>query len=123
MIPSPISPQLQDLTQIEEMLIACALPSMRVYIKPGEQRGYSGHCINLPQSINDLASSLPRYPKDLSAIIVNVKGKDDTLKDVNVIDALLWLRVNNPIYKDVEMNVQALEYFAYQWNTIVLVNC
>ena len=40
MIPSPIPPQLQGLTQIEEMLIACALPIMRVYIKPGGQRGY-----------------------------------------------------------------------------------
>ena len=42
MIPSPIPPQLQGLTQIEEMLIACALPIMRVYIKPGGQRGYQG---------------------------------------------------------------------------------
>ena len=115
MIPCPVPPQLQGLTQTEEMLIARALPLMRVYIKPGGQRGYSGHCINLPQNINDLASSLPRYPKDLSVIIVNVKGKDNTFKDVNVrrqkvLDALLWLRVNNPLYKDVEINVQALEY-------------
>ena len=35
MIPSPIPPQLQGLTQIEEMLIARALPIIRVYIKPG----------------------------------------------------------------------------------------
>jgi len=49
--------QLQELTQIEEMLIGRALPIMRVYIKPGGQRGYSGHCINLPQDVKDLASS------------------------------------------------------------------
>ena len=49
MIPSHVPLELQNLTQIEEMLIACALPIMRVYIKPGGQRGYSGHCINLPQ--------------------------------------------------------------------------
>lgn len=29
MIPSPVPPQLQGLTQVEEMLIACALPIMR----------------------------------------------------------------------------------------------
>ena len=46
MIPSPVPPELEGLTQIEEMLIARALPIMRVYIKPGGQRGYSGHCIN-----------------------------------------------------------------------------
>ena len=45
MIPSPVPCELQDLTQVEEMLIARALPIMRVYIKPGGQRGYSGHCV------------------------------------------------------------------------------
>ena len=64
--PSKVPPQLQGLTQTEEMLIARALPIMRVYIKPGGQRGYSGHCINLPQDIKELASSPPRYPKDIA---------------------------------------------------------
>ena len=36
-IPSSVPNELQNLTQIEEMLIACALPIMRVYIKPGGQ--------------------------------------------------------------------------------------
>ena len=60
MIPSAVPGELQGLTQVEEILIECALPIMRVYIKPGGQRGYSGHCINLPQHIEELASSLPR---------------------------------------------------------------
>jgi hypothetical protein len=55
MIPSSVPHELQNLTQIEEMLIARALPIMRVYIKPGGQRGYSGHCINLPQNVTELA--------------------------------------------------------------------
>ena len=63
MKPSPVPPELQGLSQTEEMLIARALPIMRVYIKPGGQRGYSGHCINLPQNVEELAYSLPRYPK------------------------------------------------------------
>ena len=37
--------------------------------------GYSGHCINLPQHIEELASNLPRYPRDLSIILVKMKGK------------------------------------------------
>ena len=36
MIPSSIPAELENLTQIEEMLIARALPIMRVYIKPGK---------------------------------------------------------------------------------------
>ena len=71
MIPSPISPHIQGLTQIEEMLIACALPIMGVNIKRGGQRGYSGHCMNLPQNVTELASSWPPYLKDCSVIIVN----------------------------------------------------
>lgn len=66
MIPSAVPCQLQGLTQVKEMLIAHALPIMRVYTKPGGQKGYSGHCINLPQHVEELACSLPRYPKDLS---------------------------------------------------------
>ena len=77
MIPSPVPTELQNLTQVEEMLIARALPIIRVYIKPGGQRGYSGHCVNLPQNVKELATSLSRYPKDLSVIIVKVKGKDN----------------------------------------------
>ena len=112
MIPSPVPYELQGLTQVEEMLIARALPIMRVYIKPGGQRGYSGHCINLPQNIKELATSLPRYPKELSVIIVKVKGKDNTFKDVtvrrrNVHNALLWLIHNNPHYSELKINEDA----------------
>ena len=113
MIPSPVPQQLQDLTQIEEMLIARALPIMRVYIKPGGQRGYSGHCINLPQNVKELASSLPRYPRDLSVFIVKVKGKENTFKDVTVRrqkvhDALLWLIENNSHYAELKINIESL---------------
>ena len=99
MLPSPVPHELQNLTQIEEMLIACALPTMRVYIKPGGQRGYSGHCINSPQNVTERATSLPRYPKDLPVIIVKVKGRDNTFRDVTVTkqkmhSALVWL-INN----------------------------
>ena len=105
--------ELQGLTQVEEMLIERALPIMRVYIKPGGQRGYSGHCINLPQHIEELASSLPRYPKDLCVIVVKMKGRDNNFKDVsvrrqNVADALHWLLNNNPHYTDVQVNLHSL---------------
>ena len=80
MIPSHVPHELQNLTQVEEMLIAHALPIMRVYIQPGGQQGYSRHCINLPQNVTELAT----YPKDLAVIIVKVKGRDNTFKDVTV---------------------------------------
>ena len=84
MIPSAVPRELQGLTQTEEMLIARALPMMRVYVKPGGQRGYSGRCINLPQRVEELASKLPRYPKDLAIIVVQMKGKNNSTKDMKV---------------------------------------
>lgn len=116
MIPSPVPPQLQGLTKTEEILIARALPIMRVYIKPGEQRGYSGHCINLPQDIKELASALPRYPKDIAVIVVKVKGRNNTFKDVTVRKekvqkAFLWLIENNPHYAEININFEALNSF------------
>ena len=45
--------------------------------------------------------SLPRYPKDFLLIIVKLKGRNNTFKDVTVrkqkvYNALLWLTQNNP---------------------------
>ena len=96
------------------MLIARALPIMRVYIKPGGQRGYSGHCVNLPQNVKELAKSFPRYPKDLTVIIVKVKGRGNSCRDVTVRrekvhNALLWLVQNNPHYAELEINEDALK--------------
>ena len=95
------------------MLIACALPIMRVYIKPGGQRGYSGHCINLPQNVKELAMFLPRYPKDVAVIIAKVRGKDNTFRDVTVRkqkvhNALVWLISNNSHYSNLAINEDAL---------------
>ena len=103
MTPSQVPSQLRGLTQTEETLIARSLPIMRVYIKPGGQRGYSGHCINLSQDVKQLASSLPRYPKDIAVSVIKIKGANNTFKDVivrkqKVQDALLWLIENNPYY-------------------------
>ena len=103
--------ELQGLCQVEEMLISRAL---LVYVKPGSQRAYSGHCINLPQDVSELANTLPHYPKDISSIIVRKKGKNETFKDVvirrhKVENALLWLIRNNPQYRTLTIDQAALK--------------
>ena len=113
MIPSPVPKELQELTQIEEMLIARALPLMRVYVKPGGQRGYSGHIINLPQDISELAESLPRYPKNVPYLVVSMRGKGNACKEVivrreKIEKALIWLSKNNPLYKNIKIDQGAL---------------
>lgn len=114
MIPSPVPKQLlQGLTQIEEMLIARAFPVISVYTKPGGQKAHKGHCINFPQDIQELADTLPRYPKELPIIVVMVKGKDNTTKDLivrkqKVSMALHWLVEHNPVYKDIQIDYNCL---------------
>lgn len=112
MVPSTVPNELSGLTQVEEMLIARALPIMHIYVKQGGQRGYSGHCVYLPQNVGELAKSLPRYPKDLSVIVVKFKGKENTFKTLNVrrqvvADALSWLLKHNQHYSDIELNQDA----------------
>ena len=114
MTPSSVPDELQGLTQVEEMLIARALPIMRVYVKPGGQRGYNDHCINLPQKVSELANSLPRFPSDIPIIIVTMKGKDNAMRDVlvrrhKVEQALYWLLKHNPQYRCVTIDPNALE--------------
>ncbi len=60
-----------------------------------------------------IAYSLPRYPKDLSVVIVSMKGKDNNFKHVTVrrqkvADAINWLIDNNQHYKDVSVNLDSL---------------
>ena len=95
------------------MLIARAFPVISVYTKPGGQRAYKGHCINFPQDIQELADTLPRYPKELLIIVITVKGKDNTGKDLivrtqKVCMALHWLVEHNPVYKNIKIDLNCL---------------
>ena len=54
MIPVAVPSALKNLTQLEEILIACALTVTHGCLKPGGQRGHSGLSINLPQDVTEL---------------------------------------------------------------------
>ena len=82
MVPTQVPKELQGLTQIEEMLIARAFPFISVYTKPGGQRAYKDHCINFHQDIQELADTLPRYPKELPIIVIAAEGKNNTSTDL-----------------------------------------
>ena len=71
MMPSAVPNELMGLTQVEEMLIAPALPIMHIYVKPGGQRDYSGHCVNLPKNITEQLVRKSNYYTE----ILNSKSK------------------------------------------------
>ena len=74
MNPGTVPAELQDLTEVEEMLIARAFPIMCVYRKHGGQRGYKGHVLNLPQDVQGFLSTLPAYMSDLPVLIIRKQG-------------------------------------------------
>ena len=92
--------QLQDLTQVEEMLISTVLPIMSIYRLPHGQYSYSGHVINLPQDVASFATSLPRLPSELDVVVVRKEGGvqshcDFRVRRSVVLHALQWLVANN----------------------------
>ena len=66
--------ELQDLTKVEEMLIARAFPITYVYRDQGGQRGYKGHFLNLPQDVQGFSNSLPTSVSDLPILITRKQG-------------------------------------------------
>lgn len=103
----------QNLSLVEEMLIAHICPIMCIYRKHGGQHGYKGHVINFPQDIKEFLRKLPCNVSDLTILIVHRRGADNTHKDfrvrrARVLGALYWLKQNNPCYKDITIDMDAL---------------
>ena len=61
-----------------------------------------------------LARPLPLFPKDLSLLVVGVKGSSTDSKSLFVrrevvLSALMWLIDSNPLYSDVTVNHNSVE--------------
>ena len=114
MDPGIVPEQLKGLTQVEEMLISRVCPIMRVYRKHGGQRGYQGHVLNLPQDIQSFLNRLPSHVADLPVMVVRRHGADNTHRDFTVrrhkvLEAVLWLKTNNPYFKCIEIDREAIQ--------------
>ncbi|CAB4033970.1 Hypothetical predicted protein, partial [Paramuricea clavata] len=114
MDPGIVPEQLTGLTQVEEMLISRVCPIMRVYRKHGGQRGYKGHVLNVPQDIQSFLNRLPSRVADLPVLIVRRHGAEDTHRDFTVrrhkvLEAVLWLKTNNPFFKNIEIDRDVIQ--------------
>ena len=113
MNPGPMPAELQDFTQVEELLISAVMPMIILYRLPRGQLGYSGHIVNLPQDVSSFASSLPRLPSELDFVLVCREGAGGSHKDFRVhqsrvLGALTWLKENNIYFRDIPLNHTAL---------------
>ncbi|RGB30961.1 hypothetical protein C1646_764669 [Rhizophagus diaphanus] len=70
MDPGKVPQELQDLTDIEEMLIAQVFPIVSVYNLSGGQYAYHGNIINFSQDIQEFVMRLSRNPSTLDLVII-----------------------------------------------------
>ena len=123
----PVPPELSDLTPIEEAMIArcrakCWIVQLKeessTIIMPETQRGVRGHIIIYPQRPSGIAKILPPSINDLLTPIcvlfvganpptlewLHEKAKPLCVRREKVRNALNWLKKNNPLYIDIEIN-------------------
>ena len=128
----PVPSELLDLTPIEEAMIArCRAKCWIVQLKeesqtvvmPETQRGVCGHIIIYPQRPSEIARVLPPSINDLLTPIcvlfvganpptlewLREKAKPLCVRREKVRNALKWLKENNPLYIDIEINNDLLD--------------
>ena len=130
----PIPSELKDLTIIEEAMIArCRAKCWVVQLKeenpsvitPDSQRGMKGHVIIYPQRPSEIVNLLPTSKQDILTPIcilfvgstpptakwLREKAKPLCVRREKVRAALEWLKINNPLYRDVTINHALLNEF------------
>ena len=71
-------PELSNLSQVEEMLIARVNPILQVTHATGGQYKYKGHTISFPQHVEQLSKVLPHTIDHLPIIIVRRRDQRGT---------------------------------------------
>lgn len=125
-----VPPQLQDLTWIEELLIARAHLTGRIVRLQNRNTassfGLKGHVILLPQDTTELLNILPRQSSSLPDIVrvvwvgrpvqnVDMLRDHFSVRTQNVYDALRWLVENNEDYKDVTIDQSQFDRWPPVW--------
>ena len=102
--------ELSDLNALEVRLISLRIPFMKMVALPcGKQRAIHGPAVNIP---TDVCTLLPRLPSQTQMVPMKLKRKlcykrhymYQYVRPAKVLAALQWLKLNNPLYKDVDIN-------------------
>ena len=112
--------QLSCLRLAEKMLLQLVSPFVpQQYINNGTF-GLKGHVCCFPQDIGEVAKVLPRLPSDVKMIklvrqVTTAVGGPRTNKSFSVrrketLEALLWLKDHNVLYKDVTIDCSQLNW-------------
>ena len=107
--------ELLSLEKLEQILIARRIVFEKIVIMPkGQQRKVKGAICNVPVECDNTCKVLPRPPDSSGIIMLKLKRKLQFRGHVyfqavrpEVINvALNWLKLNNPLYHDITINIQ-----------------
>jgi len=127
-----VPPELQDLTIVEEAMIArCRSKCWVIHLKeenqnlhlPHSQRGLKGHVIVYPQDTSAIADILPPSMDELTSPIcvlfvgssppsvewLRTKAQPLIVRRERVRNALDWLLANNTLYRNIRVNHELLD--------------
>jgi len=116
MDPGAVPESLQNLTTMEQMLIARVAPVMSVMRLPeysGGQWRFKGHVVCFPQDIPPVVSVLPRVSVDVLVLRSQQSANADAVREFRVRrqtvhNALLWLMEHSRYYWDITVSVENL---------------
>ena len=114
----PPKPAELNLCPLEERLISLRIPFMQIYELPrGRQYSVKGNVVNVPMDISHVVETLPRYIDRADTIPVKLKRKiaytssvyTQNVRPREVLNALLYLKNNTPLYSDVNVDENWLQ--------------
>ena len=113
-----IPPELSGLNALELRLICLRVPFMKMVALPsGKQRSIHGPAVNAPSKVDTICDLLPRLPSQSELVPLKLKRKVayrghymyDYIRPHKLLDALRYLKANNPLYADIDINEQWVE--------------
>ena len=105
--------ELSDLNPLEVRLISMRIPFMKMVALPcGKQRAIHGPAVNVPTDLTPVCTLLPRLPSQAQMVPMKLKRKlcyrghytYQYVRPAKVLTALQWLKLNNPLYRDININ-------------------
>ena len=111
--------ELKNLTIAEKMLIQRVSPLIPVIHLKNGILGSRGHIVSFFQDLSTICNIFPRLPSEVSIVRVirksTTKAGDDvsksfTVNRMRILNALRWLKVHNPLYKDIKIDETRLNW-------------
>ena len=105
--------ELSELNSIEIRLLSKRIPFMKMVALPrGRQTAIHGPAVNIPTNLDTICKLLPRLPKDSEILPMKLKRRlcykghymYDSVHPERMMMALDWLKANNILYGDININ-------------------